>query len=122
MSYSTTAAQENQRSCSEKTEVYNDVAVVPFQQQRVCEIQLLQRFLYRFKAPSKSTAEDAELGTVRVSQQPVEMLIFTHAVDFDLLVAHQLVEISDIERSVDAELGTVLVSRSACSAFSQFDL
>ncbi|GFV33291.1 hypothetical protein TNCV_1498131 [Trichonephila clavipes] len=37
---------------------------------------------------------DAELGTVRVSQQPVEM--------------------PDIQHDVDAELGTVLVSQQLC--------
>ncbi|GFX46666.1 uncharacterized protein TNCV_4038171 [Trichonephila clavipes] len=71
-----------------------DVAVVPFQQQHVCEIQLLQWFLYLSETPCKLHAEDAELGTVRVSQQPVEM--------------------PDILPDVDAELGTALVSKQLC--------
>ncbi|GFX82090.1 hypothetical protein TNCV_398201 [Trichonephila clavipes] len=69
----------------------SNVAVVPFQQQHVCEIQLLQWFLYLSETPCKLHAEDAKLGTVRVSQQPVEM--------------------PDILPDVDAELGTALVSQ-----------
>ncbi|GFX54245.1 uncharacterized protein TNCV_3823441 [Trichonephila clavipes] len=42
----------------------------------------------------KSSAEDAELGTVQVSQQPVEL--------------------PDIQHDVDAELGTALVSQQLC--------
>ncbi|GFV42164.1 uncharacterized protein TNCV_3163961 [Trichonephila clavipes] len=71
-----------------------DVAAVPFQQQRVCKIQLLHWFLYLSEMPCKSPAEDAELGTVRVSQQPVELL--------------------DIQHDVNAELGTALVSQQLC--------
>ncbi|GFS94514.1 hypothetical protein TNCV_2015241 [Trichonephila clavipes] len=67
---------------------------MPFQQQRVCEIQLLQRFLYLFETPCKSSAEDTELGTVRVSREPIEMPY--------------------IQRSVDVELGTALVSQQFC--------
>ncbi|GFW96522.1 hypothetical protein TNCV_2845791 [Trichonephila clavipes] len=70
------------------------VGAVPFQQQRVCEIQLLQWFLYLSETPCKSPAEDAELGTVRVSQQPVEL--------------------PDIQPDVDAELRTALVSQQLC--------
>ncbi|PRD36614.1 UNVERIFIED_CONTAM: hypothetical protein NCL1_08128 [Trichonephila clavipes] len=44
--------------------------------------------------PCKSPAEDAKLGTVRVSQQPVEL--------------------PDIQHDVDAELGTALVSQQLC--------
>ncbi|PRD30741.1 UNVERIFIED_CONTAM: hypothetical protein NCL1_25488 [Trichonephila clavipes] len=50
-----------------------DVAVVPFQQQNVCEIQLLQCFLYLSVMPCKLHAEDAQLGTVPVSQQLCEL-------------------------------------------------
>ncbi|GFV84816.1 hypothetical protein TNCV_4297981 [Trichonephila clavipes] len=67
---------------------------MPFQQQRICEIQLLQWFLYLSETPYKSPAEDIELGTVRVSQQ--------------------LVELPDIQHDIDAELGTTLVSRQLC--------
>ncbi|GFU78036.1 uncharacterized protein TNCV_4855141 [Trichonephila clavipes] len=73
-----------------------DVAVVPFQQQHVCNIQLLQWFLYLSETPYKLHAEDAELGTIRVSQQPVEMPDIQHDVD------------------ADAELGTALVSQQLC--------
>ncbi|GFV99836.1 uncharacterized protein TNCV_5081961 [Trichonephila clavipes] len=72
----------------------SDVDVVPYQQQPVCEIQLLQWFLYLFETPCKLRAEDAELGTVRVSQQPVEL--------------------SDIQHDVEAELGIALVSEQLC--------
>ncbi|GFT05950.1 hypothetical protein TNCV_3926891 [Trichonephila clavipes] len=71
-----------------------DVAVVPFQQQRVGEIQVLQWFLYLSETSCKSPAEDAELENVRVSQQPVEL--------------------PDIQHDVDAELGTALMSRQLC--------
>ncbi|GFV57395.1 uncharacterized protein TNCV_3569471 [Trichonephila clavipes] len=71
-----------------------DVAVVPFQQQPVCEIQLLQWFLYLFETPCKSPAKDAKLETVRASQKPVERPY--------------------IQRSVDVELGTALVSQQVC--------
>ncbi|GFY36099.1 hypothetical protein TNCV_4844711 [Trichonephila clavipes] len=71
-----------------------NVAVVSFQQQRVCEIQLLQRFLYLSETPCKSPAEDAEFGTVQVSQQ--------------------LVKLPDIQHHVDAELGTSQVSQKLC--------
>ncbi|GFY01775.1 hypothetical protein TNCV_1467671 [Trichonephila clavipes] len=46
------------------------------------------------KTPCKSPVEDAELGTVRVSQNPVER--------------------PDIQRSVDVEFGTALVSQQLC--------
>ncbi|GFW19015.1 hypothetical protein TNCV_165281 [Trichonephila clavipes] len=54
----------------------------------------LQWFLYLSETPYKSPAEDAELGTVRVSQQPVEL--------------------PDIHHDLNAELGTTLVSRQLC--------
>ncbi|GFU00654.1 hypothetical protein TNCV_4818211 [Trichonephila clavipes] len=72
----------------------SNVAVVPFQQERVLEIQLLQRFLYLFETPCTSPAEEVELGTVRVSQKPVEM--------------------PDIQRNVDVEHETDLVSQQLC--------
>ncbi|GFT69833.1 hypothetical protein TNCV_3914441 [Trichonephila clavipes] len=60
--------------------------------------------MYHFETPCKSPAEDAELGTVRMSQQPVE--------------------IPDSQRFVDSSLGqlsclcsSVTASRSACSSF-----
>ncbi|GFR32756.1 hypothetical protein TNCT_135781 [Trichonephila clavata] len=65
-------------------------------QQRVCEIQLVQRFLYLFETPCKSSAEDAELGTVRLSQKSGEMPDIQHAVDVKLgtaLVSQQLYEL-----------------------------
>ncbi|GFX58161.1 uncharacterized protein TNCV_4049191 [Trichonephila clavipes] len=74
----------------------NDVAAVPFQQQHVCEIQLLQWFLYLSETPCKLHAEDAELGTVRVSQLPVEMPVILPDVDAELrtaLVSQQLCEL-----------------------------
>ncbi|GFQ91242.1 hypothetical protein TNCT_55631 [Trichonephila clavata] len=61
-----------------------DVAAVAFQQQSVCEIQLLQRFLYLFETPCKSPAEDADLGTVWVSQKPAEMPNIQHAAEAEL--------------------------------------
>ncbi|GFT93576.1 hypothetical protein TNCV_677201 [Trichonephila clavipes] len=72
--------------------VVQNVTVMPFQQQSVCE--LLQRFLYLFETPCKSPAEGAEIGTV--------------------LMSHRLVEMPDIERSVDSELKTALVSQELC--------
>ncbi|GFV68839.1 general transcription factor II-I repeat domain-containing protein 2B [Trichonephila clavipes] len=70
------------------------LAFAKMYRQHVCEIQLLQWFLYLSETPCKLHAEDAELGTVRVSQQPVEM--------------------PDILPDVDAELGTALVSMQLC--------
>ncbi|GFV29969.1 hypothetical protein TNCV_3100461 [Trichonephila clavipes] len=51
-------------------------------------------FLYLSETPCKLHAEDAELGTVRVTQQPVEM--------------------PDIQNDVNAKLGTALVSQQLC--------
>ncbi|PRD29563.1 UNVERIFIED_CONTAM: hypothetical protein NCL1_29000 [Trichonephila clavipes] len=88
-----------------------DVAVVPFQQQHVCEIQLVQWFLYLSGTPCKLQAEDAELGSVRVFQQPVEMPDIQHDVDAELgtvRLSQQPVEMPDIQHDVDAELGTAL--------------
>ncbi|GFX42155.1 uncharacterized protein TNCV_2135681 [Trichonephila clavipes] len=73
-----------------------NISVVPFQQQHVCKIQLFQWFLYLSETPCKLHAEDAELGTVRVSQQPVEMPDIQHDVDTELeaaLVSQQLCEL-----------------------------
>ncbi|GFU80735.1 uncharacterized protein TNCV_514621 [Trichonephila clavipes] len=55
---------------------------------------LSQWFLYLSETPCKLHTEDAELWTVRVSQQPVKM--------------------PDILPDVDAELGTALVSQQLC--------
>ncbi|GFT36135.1 hypothetical protein TNCV_3778481 [Trichonephila clavipes] len=88
-----------------------EIAVVPFQQQRVCDILLLQKFLYLFQTPCKSPAEDAKLGTAQVSQQSVEVLDTQNAVDAyhgTILVSHQLFEMPDIERFFDTVLGTAL--------------
>ncbi|GFX58835.1 uncharacterized protein TNCV_805391 [Trichonephila clavipes] len=63
----------------------NDVAVVPFQQQHVCEIQPLQWFQYLSETPCKLHAKDAELGTFRVSQLPVAMPDIQHDVDAEQL-------------------------------------
>ncbi|GFU90057.1 uncharacterized protein TNCV_2707191, partial [Trichonephila clavipes] len=63
-------------------------------QQHVCEIQLLQWFLYLSETPCKLHAEDAKLETVRVSQLPIEM--------------------PDIQHDVNVELGTALVSQQLC--------
>ncbi|GFU39474.1 hypothetical protein TNCV_5011291 [Trichonephila clavipes] len=67
---------------------------MPFQQQRVCEIQLLQWFIYFSETLCKSSDKDAKLGTVRVSQQPLEL--------------------SDIQHDVNTELETALVSQQLC--------
>ncbi|GFT18518.1 hypothetical protein TNCV_1708331 [Trichonephila clavipes] len=61
---------------------------------RLRDSAALQRFLYLFETPCKSPAEDAELGIVRVSQKPIEK--------------------PDIQRSVDVELGTALMSQQLC--------
>ncbi|PRD21247.1 UNVERIFIED_CONTAM: hypothetical protein NCL1_52369 [Trichonephila clavipes] len=83
----------------------------------VCEIQLLQRFLYLFETPYKSPAEDAELATIRVSQKPVEMPYIQHSVDVELgtvLMSQQPVEMPDTQRSVDVELCTAQESQQLC--------
>ncbi|GFU06823.1 tigger transposable element-derived protein 1-like [Trichonephila clavipes] len=54
------------------------------EQQCICEIQLLEWFLYLSETPRKSPVEDAELGTVRVSQQRVELPVIQHDVDTEL--------------------------------------
>ncbi|GFT32932.1 uncharacterized protein TNCV_1598791 [Trichonephila clavipes] len=56
-----------------ETKITGNVAVVPFQQQHVCEIQVLQWFLYLSETPCKLHAEEAELGTALVSQQLCEL-------------------------------------------------
>ncbi|GFX48938.1 hypothetical protein TNCV_2797291 [Trichonephila clavipes] len=71
------------------------MVVVPFHQQHICKIQLLQQFLYLFEIPCKLPAEDTTFGTVWVFLKPVEM--------------------PDIQRSVDANLGTALVSLQLCN-------
>ncbi|GBP93510.1 hypothetical protein EVAR_98262_1 [Eumeta japonica] len=76
-------------------------------------LQLLQRCLSSpLRCQIFSVVLTSSLGTVQVSQQPVEMLDTQHAVEggFEtVLVSHQLV--LDIQRSVDVELGTVQVSQ-----------
>ncbi|GFV22793.1 hypothetical protein TNCV_1317451 [Trichonephila clavipes] len=48
---------------------------------------------------------------------PVEIIYTQHAANANhgaVLESHQLVEMPDIERSVDAEFGTALVSQQLC--------
>ncbi|GFQ88999.1 hypothetical protein TNCT_589731 [Trichonephila clavata] len=47
---------------------------IAFVQKRICEIQLLQRYLYRFETPCKSPTEDVKLGSALVSQQLCQLL------------------------------------------------
>ncbi|GFX93040.1 hypothetical protein TNCV_139841 [Trichonephila clavipes] len=65
----------------------------------------------------KSPAEDVGLGTVRMSQKPVEMLYIQSSIDVELgtvLVSQQSVEMRDIQDYIDVELGTALVSQQLC--------
>ncbi|GFY35467.1 hypothetical protein TNCV_195701 [Trichonephila clavipes] len=82
------------------------------EQQRVCEILLLQRLLCLFEKSCKSPAEDAELRTVRVSQKSVEMPDVQRSVDVELgsvQKSQQPLEMLDTQHAVDADLGTILV-------------
>ncbi|GFU98476.1 uncharacterized protein TNCV_3653071 [Trichonephila clavipes] len=55
---------------------------------RLRDSATLQWFLYLSETPCKLHAEDAKLGTVWVSQQPVEMPDIQHDVDAELGTAH----------------------------------